>query len=176
MVDEGVRMPPGAAVDVYFQSNAGVFTFRTRVLHERGKLISLSHCEDLKKYQKRKYYRKRTDLTVHVYPFDEDVVLLSKFREIGGGGCSLLNPKGHFKVGDNVELRFRPDDSEIRITGTIMRISESGKVLHVNYEHIKDGLRDRIYNALFKPPKDEQEAMRRVRAQTKESRPTPPQE
>jgi c-di-GMP-binding flagellar brake protein YcgR len=174
MVDDDARMPPGAAVDVYYQNDNGVFTFHTRVLSERGKCASLEHSEELKRYQKRKYYRKRVSLPVHVYPFDEDIVLLSKFTEIGGGGCSLFNPKGHFKVGENIELRFRPDDAEIRITGTVMRISQSGKLLHVNYEHIKEGLRDRIYNALFKPPKDEQEAMKRARAQTRASRPTPP--
>ena len=175
--DEGTRMPPGAAVDIYFQSSAGVFTFHTNVLHERGQRISLAHSEELKKYQKRKYYRRRTDLSVRVYPFDEDTVLVSRFREIGGGGASLLNPQGHFRVGDNLELRFRPDGSdEIRVTGTIVRVSESGKVLHVNYEHIRDGLRDRIYNAIFRPPKDERDAMRRATERTSPNRPAPGQE
>lgn len=163
MADEDARMPPGAAVDVYFQSNAGVFTFHTTVLHERGTRISLAHSEELKKYQKRKYYRKRVDLAVRVYPFDEDIVLMSRFREVGGGGASLMNPEKHFHVGDNVELRFKPEGSdEIRVTGTIVRVSDSGKVLHVNYEHIRDGLRDRIYHAIFRPPKDERDAMKRA--------------
>jgi len=115
----------------------------------------------LKRYQKRRYYRKQIALPVHVYPFDSDTPLLSKSRDIGGGGASLLNPEGHFKVGDDIELRFKPDDAEIRVTGTVVRVSDSGRTIHVNYEHIRDSLRDRIYNAIFKPPKDELDEMRR---------------
>lgn len=159
MVDEGVRIPAGAAVDIYYQNRAGVFTFRTTVLGEDGKTAKLSHSEEIKQYQKRRYYRRKIDLPVHVYPFDSDKPILSRFKDIGGGGASLLNTDRHFKQGDELELRFTPDDEEIRLTGTVMRLSEGGAVIHVNYEHIRDALRDRIYQAIFRPPKDEQEAM-----------------
>ncbi|MFW5689139.1 MAG: PilZ domain-containing protein [Spirochaetota bacterium] len=161
LIEEGSRLPPGAGVDVFFQSNAGVFTFHTTVLAEHGSEARLSHSEDLKKYQKRKYYRRRIEIPVHVFPFDSEQPLLSKSRDIGGGGASLVNPEGHFKVGDDLELRFRPDDTEIRVTGTVVRVSDSGKTIHVNYEHIRDSLRDRIYNAIFKPPRDELDEMER---------------
>jgi PilZ domain-containing protein len=159
MVGEGVRMPAGAAVDIYFQNSAGVFTFRSTVLSEDGKTARLSHSEEIKRYQKRRYYRRKIDLPVHVYPFDSDKPILSRFRDIGGGGASLLNTDHHFKEGDELELRFTPDNEEIRLTGSVMRLSEGGSIAHVNYEHIRDGLRDRIYAAIFRPPKDEQEAM-----------------
>ncbi|MFW6289226.1 MAG: PilZ domain-containing protein [Spirochaetota bacterium] len=161
LLEEGARLPAGAGVDVFFQSSAGVFTFHTTILGEDGREARMSHSEDLKRYQKRRYYRKRIELPVHVYPFDSDTPLLSKSREIGGGGASLLNPEGHFKVGDDLELRFKPADSEIRVTGTVVRVSDSGRTIHVNYEHIRDSLRDRIYHAIFKPPKDELDEMRR---------------
>lgn len=164
MVEEGSRLPPGAGVDVFFQGGAGVFTFHTTVLAEHGRDVRLAHSEDLQRYQKRRYYRRRIEMPVHLYPFDQDEPLLSKSRDIGGGGASLLNPDGHFKVGDNLELRFKPDDSEIRITGTVVRVSDSGRTIHVNYEHIRENIRDRIYNAIFKPPKDEEEEMERRRA------------
>jgi PilZ domain len=159
LVDEGVRVPAGAAVDVYFQNNAGVFTFHSTVLGEEGKTVRLSHSEDIKRYQKRRYYRRKIDLPVHVYPFDSDKPILSRFRDIGGGGASLLNTDHHFKEGDELELRFTPDNEEIKLTASVMRLSEGGNIVHVNYEHIRDGLRDRIYSAIFRPPKDEQEAM-----------------
>jgi len=160
LLEEGSRVPAGAAVDIYFQNSAGVFTFRTTCLGEDGRIIKLSHSEDIKKYQKRKYYRRKVDLPVYVYPFDSDKPILSRFRDIGGGGASLLNTDRHFKEGDELELRFKPDDEEIRLTGTVMRLSEGGGVIHVNYEHIREGLRDRIYSAIFRPPKDEQQAAR----------------
>ncbi|MCK4514343.1 MAG: hypothetical protein KAU31_03745, partial [Spirochaetaceae bacterium] len=65
----------------------------------------------------------------------------------------------HFKEGDDLELRFTPDNEEIKLTATVMRLSKDGAVMHVNYEHIRNGLRDKIYSAIFRPPKDEQEAM-----------------
>lgn len=162
ILQEGARLPPGAAVDVFFQSPAGVFTFRTTVLSEEGRRARLSHSEDLKRYQKRKYYRRTVELPVHLYPFDSDTPLLSKTRDIGGGGASLANPDGHFKAGDDVELRIRTDETEIRVTGSVVRVSDSGRTIHVNYEHIRDALRDRIYNAIFKPPRDELDEMERA--------------
>lgn len=162
LIEKETRLPPGAGVDVFFQSSAGVFTFHTTVLAESPTEARLSHSEDLKRYQKRRYYRRRVELPVHLYPFDAEKPLLSKSRDIGGGGASLLNPDGHFKVGDELEMRFQPDDAEIRITGTVVRVSDSGRTIHVNYEHIRDALRDRIYNAIFKPPKDELDEMERA--------------
>ncbi len=165
VVDQAARLPAGAGVDVFFHNNAGVFTFRSTVLGERSGEAMLTHSEEIKQYQKRKYYRKRVSLSVHVYPFDTEAPLLATFREIGGGGASLSNPDQHFKAGDNIELRFAPDAEEIRVTGTVVRVSDAGRTIHVNYEHIRDALRDRIYHAIFKPPKDEQEEMDRRRAQ-----------
>ena len=162
LLEEGSRLPPGAGVDVFYQSSAGVFTFHTTVLAEHQREARLAHSEDLKRYQKRRYYRRRVEIPVHVYPFDSDKPLLSKSKDIGGGGASLVNPNRHFKVGDDLELRFKTDDTEIRITGTVVRVSDSGQTIHVNYEHIRDSVRDRIYNAIFKPPKDEREEMRRA--------------
>lgn len=159
MVDEEVRVPVGAAVDIYFQNSAGVFTFRSTVLGEDGKTAKLSHSEEIKRYQKRRYYRRKIDLPVHIYPFDSDRPVLSRFKEIGGGGASMLNTDKHFKEGDDLELRFTPDKEEIKLTASVVRLSEGGNVIHVNYEHIRDGLRDRIYSAIFRPPKDEREAM-----------------
>lgn len=165
VTEQGARLPAGAGVDVYYQSNAGVFTFRSTVLGEERGEARLAHSEDLKRYQKRRYYRRRIEIPVRLYPFDTDTELLSKSRDIGGGGASLLNPDGHFKVGDELELRFRADELEIRITGSVVRVSDSGRTIHVNYEHIRDSVRDRIYQAIFKPPADEVEAMEREKRQ-----------
>ncbi len=170
VVEEGARLPSGAGVDVFFQSNAGVFTFRSTVLGEEGREARLAHSEDLKRYQKRRYYRRRVEVPVRLYPFDTDKELLSKTRDIGGGGASLLNPDGHFKAGDELELRFRFEETEIKITSSVVRVSDSGRTIHVNYEHIRDSIRDRIYQAIFKPPADEVEEMERAKRQGTERR------
>ena len=70
-----------------------------------------------------------------------------------------MNPEHRFKAGDDLELRFKPaGDLEVRLTASVVRLSDGGKIIHVNYEHIRESLRDRIYHAIFKPPKDEEEA------------------
>ncbi len=162
VLQDGARLPAGAGVDIFFQSPAGVFTFHTLVLAEEGRTARLQHSEELKQYQKRRYYRRKIEIPVRLYPFDSEATLLSKTRDIGGGGASLLNPDGHFKPGDDVEIRFETDGSEIKVTGSVVRVSDSGRTIHVNYEHIRDPLRDRIYNAIFKPPKDELDEMERA--------------
>ena len=58
-----------------------------------------------------------------------------------------------------LHYRFTPGNEEIKLTASVMRLSDGGKIMHVNYEHIRDGLRDKIYSAIFRPPKDEQDAM-----------------
>lgn len=176
ILEEGARIPTGATLSVYFQNSAGVFTFEASVLSQEGGVLQLSHSEQIKQYQKRKYYRRRIDLPVHVYPFDEDKPILSRFKDIGGGGASLVNPDHRFKAGDDLELRFKPaGDLEVRLTASVVRLSEGGKVIHVNYEHIRDSLRDRIYHAIFKPPKDEEEAaqQRQGKPAQKPQRPAP---
>lgn len=170
ITEQGARLPGGAGVDVFYQSNAGVFTFRSTVLGEERGEARLAHSEDLKRYQKRRYYRRQVEIPVRLYPFDADKELLSKSRDIGGGGASLLNPDGHFKAGDDLELRFRVDDVEIKLTGSVVRVSDSGRTIHVNYEHIRDSVRDRIYQAIFKPPADEVEAMEREKRKAAQKR------
>ncbi len=165
IVEHGKRLPAGSGVDVYYQSSAGVFTFHATVLAGEPYEVRLTHAEDLKRYQNRRYYRRQIELPVHLYPFDRDIALVATSLDIGGGGASLVNPDGYFKAGDELELRFDCGTAEIRITGTVVRVSDSGKTLHVNYEHIRDSIRDRIYRGIFRPPKDELLAMEQARRQ-----------
>ena len=165
IVEEGKRLPPGSGVDVYYQSSAGVFTFHATVLSGETQEVRLTHSEDLTRYQNRRYYRRQFEIPVHLYPFDRDITLITTSLDIGGGGASLVNPDGYFRAGDELELRFDCGTGEIRITGTVVRVTNSGKTLHVNYEHIRDTIRDRIYRGIFKPPGDELLAMEQARRQ-----------
>jgi hypothetical protein len=165
LMDHRGQLPAGSAVDVYYHSNAGVFTFNATVLTGDAHEVRLTHAEELTRYQNRRYYRRRLQIPVHLYPFDRDITLRTTSLDIGGGGASLANPDGYFNVGDELELRFECGTAEIRVSGTVVRISDTGKTLHVNYEHIRDSIRDRIYRAIFRPPEDELAAMARARRQ-----------
>lgn len=151
------RLPTGVALEVFFQNSAGVFTFTSTVLAVTEGIAELSHSEAIQKYQKRRYFRRAIDLPVHVADFEEpDEQRLAQFIEIGGGGASLTNPDGAFSDDQRLELTFQLEEQRIRVVARVVRRSDSGRVLHVSYEHIQEGVRDRIYQAIFKPPKDEE--------------------
>jgi hypothetical protein len=155
LLEEGARLPAGAAVDIYHQSSAGVYTFRTTVLAEKADGVALSHSEELRRYQKRRYYRRKLRLPVQIERLSDGRRFVSNFHDIGGGGASIANQEGILKSGDEVELRFKPDRELIKLTGNVVRMSDSGRTAHINYEHIRESLRDKIYHAIFKPAADE---------------------
>ena len=165
IMEHGGKLPAGSGVDVYYHSSAGVFMFNATVLACDAHEVRLTHSEELTRYQNRRYYRRRIQIPVRLYPFDRDVALDTTSLDVGGGGASLLNPDGYFKAGDELELRFECGGAEIRVTGTVVRVSDSGRTVHVNYEHIRDSIRDRIYRGIFRPPEDELVAMARARRQ-----------
>jgi c-di-GMP-binding flagellar brake protein YcgR len=157
ILDTENRLPPGAGVDVFYQSSAGVFTFHTTVLAESEGVASLSHSEEVRRYQKRRFYRRRLHIPVRISVDEDEECIRSTFHEIGGGGASLHNPEHQLKVGQDVTLNFAPADEELSVNAHIVRLSDGGRTAHVNYEQIKEPLRDKIYRAIFQPPEDEQE-------------------
>lgn len=155
LLEDGARLPAGAAVDIYHQSSAGVYTFRTTVLAEKRDGVALSHSEELRRYQKRRYYRRKLRIPVQIERLDDSQRVVSTFHDVGGGGASVANPEHFLKNGDEVELQFKPDQELIKLTAEVVRLSDGGKVAHLNYEHIRESLRDKIYHAIFKPDADE---------------------
>jgi hypothetical protein len=155
LLEEGTRLPAGAAVDVFYQSSAGVYTFRTTVLSESPEGAALSHSEELRRYQNRQYYRRKLRIPVQIERLSDGEHILSTFHDIGGGGASVSNAEGKLKNGDEVELRFRPDNELLTLTARVVRVSDAGRTAHLNYEHIREPLRDKIYRAIFKPAADE---------------------
>lgn len=152
------RLPSGSSVEVFFQNSAGVFTFSSTVLAAGDGVAQLAHSESIRKYQKRRYFRRQIELPVYVSDFEKpEQQHLAQFREIGGGGASLSNPQNAFSDGQLIELSFELADQPVTVVARVIRRSEGGAVLHVGFEHINEGLRDRIYRAIFRPPKDEEE-------------------
>ncbi|MFP4376334.1 MAG: PilZ domain-containing protein [Spirochaetales bacterium] len=163
IVDTENRLPPGAGVDVFFQSSAGVFTFHTTVLSESEGIAELSHSEEVRRYQKRRFYRRKLHIPVRVELVDDGECVRSTLHEVGGGGASLLNPENKLRVGQDITLIFAPADEELRIKAHVVRLSDGGRTVHVNYEQIKEPLRDKIYHAIFQPPEDERDQTSRGR-------------
>jgi hypothetical protein len=150
-LDPGAIPPPGsAAATVYFHNSAGIFSFPTRVVQPLEGAVQLEHSGDIERFQRRKYYRLRERLQVFVKPCSARVrpgesVLL----DLGGGGASLMNPRGLLKVGDLLELSFSPRMEKLTLVARVVRVSRNRKVLHVRFESLSETERNRIMSYLF---------------------------
>lgn len=152
-LDPGCDPPQeGKAVRVYFKNLSGLFYFYTVVEKSGHRLIKLRHSEHIKRIQRRTYYRKKIKLPVYVKPLEsEEHPFPSRFIDLGGGGASLVNPDGRFKVGDKIYLTFyQSHDTKIDLIGSIVRLSSKGKIAHIEFVTIADSNRDHIMGLLFK--------------------------
>jgi len=151
-MEQGSRvLPSGSKVEVLYQNASGMYTFVTRVHGTQGQIIQLSHSEEVKRYQRRRYYRRNITLPVLVRTAgSEEKPLKSQFHDIGGGGASLENPQKRFKPGADVELMFHPQArSTLNVVGSVVRTSKAGNVMHVTFEKMKEATRDRIYRVIL---------------------------
>lgn len=142
----------GNPVEVVYQNSSGVFQFRSAVLDRTGRDLELEHTEEVETAQRREYYRRELRLPVYAREAGEDHrPVRSQFLDIGGGGASMVNPGERFESDDSLELTFHPEsDSTLHIPARVVRTSKGGKVLHLTFENIREGSRDKIYKMLFR--------------------------
>jgi hypothetical protein len=148
-VDDGV-IPPGIGTDLYvtFDRREGRYSFNTSVTRVEGSVFGVDHSEQVKKRQKRKFFRKKVDKGVYVrLSGSTRSYVKSKLLEIGGG-CTISNPEdkfpaGHFKQGNDIEIALR-GDPPLRVYGEIIRTSEESRVLHLEFKIISEQVRDRL--------------------------------
>lgn len=141
----------GDLVEVIYQNRSGVYRFESAVLGFAGSELSLSHSEDMRRIQRRRYYRREAAFPVFLRSARRtDRPIRSQFIDIGGGGASLYNPGARFKPGDEIELTFHPDSTEtLHVIGRVVRRSHGGEVIHVSFRHLRENARDKIFRALF---------------------------
>jgi hypothetical protein len=148
---EASPFPRGSLVEVLYQNSSGLYTFQSEVQRFKDKYLYMTHSESPERVQRRRYYRRNISLPVYIRPAGaEEKSTESRFIDLGGGGASLENPQNRFRAGAGVELSFHPDSkSVLNVLGNVVRTSHRGSVIHVNFEHLKDSTRDRIYRMLF---------------------------
>lgn len=152
-LDEGERrFVTGNPVEVVYQNSAGVFQFQSGVLNRVGGELELEHSEQVETAQRRQYYRREIRLPVYVRDAgSEHRPVRSMFIDIGGGGASIVNPGQRYDADDTLELTFHPEsESTLHLPATVVRTSKGGKVLHLSFENLREGSRDKIYRLLFK--------------------------
>jgi len=148
------RPPPekGMPIYMYFSNLSGLFGFSTVLIGLKGGIIKLRHSENVKRIQRREFYRKKIKLPVYLKPAgSEERPAASVFSDLGGGGASLLNPTSRYKKGDKLFLTFFPThDEEVNLIAKVVRLSGRGKIMHIEFLSISDSNRDHILGLLFK--------------------------
>lgn len=136
----------GTPVTVYCHDPSGVFAFASSVQSLDGSTILLGHTDRLKTSQRRKYFRHRMGIPVFVRP-DTGVEKPagSTLLDLGGGGASLRNPGSRYADGDDIRIYFRQDEKTwLPVEATVVRTSKHGAILHVQFGHVTEAVRDRI--------------------------------
>ncbi len=138
-------------VRIYFQNRSGLFSFNSSVQSVQKRTVLLEHGEEIKRIQRRKYYRKRISQPVAVRrPDSEEQYTVSTFYDLGGNGASLKNPQKRFSAGNDLELTFLAAGERFTLVAEVLRTSKNGEVLHVHFAPMRETTRDRIIGALFK--------------------------
>jgi c-di-GMP-binding flagellar brake protein YcgR len=151
LIETDVSFHPGQPVRVYFQNRTGLFSFLSSVRSVEGRRIHLMHGEDVKRLQRRKYYRRRVSQPVGIrYPGAEQQPTFSTFYDLGGNGASLKNPGRRYRAGEAVELTFLAAGERFSLVAEVLRTSKNREVLHVRFAPMRETTRDRIIGSLFK--------------------------
>ena len=140
------RVTTGTLVEVVYQNGTGIYQFGTAVLANPAGQMELSHAEQLRKVQRRNYYRGEVRLPVFVKLASEDEKpTQTQLIDVGGGGASFFVPDDRFQRGEHVEMTFHPDSAQaLHLPGRIVRESKGGKVAHVSFEDLKPATRDKV--------------------------------
>jgi len=150
LIETGTSFRRGEAVRIYFQNRAGLFSFASVIQSVENQRIRLRHGEDIRRIQRRKYYRKRVSQPVGIrYPGTEEQPTLSTFYDLGGNGASLKNPGKRYSPADAVELTFLAAGERFTLVAEVLRTSKNGDVLHVRFAPMRETTRDRIIGSLF---------------------------
>jgi hypothetical protein len=147
----GALPSPGSRITVYFQKRSGLYEFQTAVRKiERG-MMRLDHSEELKRIQRRKFYRKRVSFSVYIKrPGPEQQWVRTSLLDLGGGGASMENPWVGIQAGDEIEIVFPEKKPVLRVPAFVVRTSRASHNMHVRFGPMSNGDRDRIINYIFK--------------------------
>ncbi len=147
------RLAIGDKAVFQYQNAHGVFLFKSECLKRDGQLHVMSHQSHFQQKQKRAFFRSPWDGPVELSLFEKGDSVSARFIEIGGGGASVSNPAGRFSQGDFISLTFQlPGNSHrFELRGQVLRTTKQNSRLHIKFEGLKDGDRDKIIGLIFKP-------------------------
>ncbi|GAB6088985.1 PilZ domain-containing protein [Spirochaeta dissipatitropha] len=143
--------PAKSEVEIVYHDATGVYAFSAYLINFSSGVFSLTHSEQLRRVQRREYFRKKISIPCYMHRSGErDQVFPSRFIDLGGGGASVVNPKKAFSAGDDISLSFRSDtETMLHIIGRVVRTSKHNTVLHIDFDNMGESRRDRLYRLLF---------------------------
>lgn len=124
-----VRFLNGTKLDVVFQvENHGLHSFETEIVakvREKINLLKLRRLGEVKKLQRRNFYRVKSELDVIVRRsgdviFEETIIL-----DISGGGLKFLS-RQDFKLGDLVELNIALLGEDLDLEAKVVKVDKIG--------------------------------------------------
>lgn len=124
-----VRFLNGTKLDVVFQvENHGLHSFETEIVakvREKINLLKLRRLGEVKKLQRRNFYRVKSELDVIVRRsgdviFEETIIL-----DISGGGLKFLS-RQDFKLGDIVELNITLLGEDLDLEAKVVKVDKIG--------------------------------------------------
>ncbi|HUV06631.1 MAG TPA: PilZ domain-containing protein, partial [Spirochaetia bacterium] len=161
IVDESI-IAPGIGTDLvcYFKMKSGTFHFQSKVTVLDGQRIKISHSENVERSQQRKYYRIKTHLPCFVrLAGSEEKPAPTRFDDLSGGGASIKNPDPKYRKGDDVEIQFQTsEDTRYRIVSEIVRVSDEGDVLHLEFGPMNESGRDRLISFILNQRKKQDDS------------------
>lgn len=143
---DGPRLIHGAVVEVIYHDGSGIYAFETGVLVHNDAELQLSHSEQVRRVQRRRYYRGRLRLPVYMkLARRPDRPVQTELVDIGGGGASIVAPDDRYERGVQVELTFHPDSiGTLHLSGSVVRVSHRGRLLHVSFDNLARPQRDQL--------------------------------
>jgi len=117
--------------------------------------LRIAHSENLLRAQNRQFYRRKLSVPVGIKKAGSDEKPETvRSIDLGGGGASLVNPQRRFRKGQSVELFIETRAGRrLKVTGSVIRTSSDGEVLHIEFDRIPESHRDRIIGYILNKTK-----------------------
>ena len=120
-------------------SRNGAYQFESRFSKRPDDTLVVESPERIVWTQRRRFGRHPATLPVRLMTYlgEEDPVE-STICELGGGGATITNPAGSFRVGNVLTLEFTAGGADYSVTGRVVRSSNDARRLHVRFEAMMD--------------------------------------
>ena len=126
----------------------GLYALQTEIIHRKDHRLLLGHAV-FERRQARRFFRKPLIVPASLGGVE------CQTGDLSGGGARLRMPTralaARFSVDDLQTLVLRMESAEIRCTARIVHVVPEELFVHVAFERIREGDRDRIVRAVLKP-------------------------